>query len=151
MKLIECKVCKNEFYGRRNQIFCSNECKNKHYNQKTKLIYQLGRHGEGKIAEFQEAVYVNTAKVIKIDSIFSAEKELYHSEVAILRSDYVELANNYQKLNVEVERIRKRYIHCHNSAIKSEEQIELLNGLGKMLAPAINKVLENLGKTHIPS
>jgi DNA repair exonuclease SbcCD ATPase subunit len=146
MKDSTCLVCKTEFYGRENQIFCCTDCKNKHYNVKNKLFYKAGKFGEGQIAQIQEQIYNNNDRIAKINSNYIKVEESYKAEIAELKADYNELLRKYETFEVSFERIRGRYGDALQSAKKLEEQMALLKGLGEMLGPTINKLTKNLGK-----
>ncbi len=147
MKNITCLVCKNDFYGRNNQIFCSIECKNKHNNIKTRLIYGVGKHGNDKITNIQEQIYSNNERFKKAYAILEDEAKINKSEREALRKDYEDLLNNFNRLKADLEKIRGKYIDSLHSARKSEEQLNLIKGLGELLGPIIIKVVDNLGKT----
>lgn len=147
MKISNCLVCKTEFYGRDNQIFCSSDCKNKHHNVKSKLFYRAGKFGEGQIAAIQEQIYLNNDRFIKTNDNFTRVEESYKAELAELRSDYTELSGKYEGFKKDLERIRGKYVDSFNNARKSEAQLALITELGEMFAPALGKLTENLLKT----
>ncbi len=147
MKNNACLVCKKEFYGRNNQIFCSSECKNRHNNLKTRLIYRNGKPGSEEISQIQADIYTNNERIQRISDIFNKETAIYKAEIAVLKSDYTDLLKKYERFKNELEKIRKKYYDAQNSMVEMEEQIKLLGALGEMFVPAINKVVENLTKT----
>jgi hypothetical protein len=147
MKDITCLVCKKEFYGRDNQVFCSSECKNKHYNAQTRLIYRIGKEEKGEIANIQSQMYEYNDRIIKANDIFDEETANYKSEIAILRSDYTDLLEKYEKLKADLQKIRSQYFDARQSMQKMDDQLKLLGLAAEMLRPAIEKITENLGKT----
>jgi len=146
MRNFNCLVCKRECFGRNNQVFCSPECKNKHHNAQTRLIYSAGKHEKDEIRHVQAQIYANNDKIRKINDVFDQEVARKNSEYAILKSDYSDLLEKYIKIKAELEKIRSRYYDSFQSMQKVDEQIKLLACLAQIVSPAIEKITENMGK-----
>ncbi len=146
MKMTTCLVCKYEFFGRNNQIFCSTACKNQHYNQKTRLIYSAGKFGSQEISNLQEQSYSNKAKIIEIKDNFDNETAQGKAVLGILKTDYMDLMKKYEKIKIDLEKIRGKYIESLRSAKKLEEQLMMIKVIGELIGPSAKKIIENLVK-----
>ncbi len=146
MKIITCFVCKNEFSGRNNQIFCSSDCKNNHYNQKTRLTYSAGKFGSQEINNLQEQSYANKAKILKINDNFDNEIAIHKAELSILKNDYMDLHKNYEKIKVDLEKIKSKYVDCFGSSKKSEEQLMMIKVISELIVPYVSKIVDNIVK-----
>lgn len=146
MKIITCLVCKYEFSGRNNQIFCSSDCKNKHYNLKTRLTYSAGKFGSQEIKNLQEQSYANKAKILKINDNFDNEMAIHKAELSILKNDYMDLHKNYEKIKVDLEKINSKYVDCFGSSKKSEEQLMMIKVISELIGPYVSKIVDNIVK-----
>lgn len=147
MKKNSCMVCEKEFNGRSNQKFCSVDCKNKFHNQKTRLIYNVGKKGKKVISKIQKQINSDNARLIRIDSVFEEEKAIYKSEIAKLKSDYTELLGKYEKFKADLEKVKGKYVDSLWKSKEQEEQINKMQAITTLFAPALDKLLDNLNKT----
>jgi hypothetical protein len=146
MKNTTCLVCKNDFYGRNNQIFCSIECKNKHNNIKTRLIYSVGKHGDDKISDIQDQMYASDERIRKAYAVLVKESDINKAERELLRKDYLDLLKELEKFKADLEKIKRKYLDSLGSAKELDGQLNIIKGLGALFGPMISKAIDNLGK-----
>ncbi len=77
-------------------------------------------------------------------AILEEESKTNKSEREVLRKDFDVLLNNFERLKADLEKIKGKYIDSLHSTRKSEEQINLIKGLGETIGTYIKKIFENL-------
>ena len=111
MKLIICPICKTEFKGRNNQIFCSIECKNEFHNSKNKETFDIIELLPEKYNEIQ-------SKILEL----SNSNEQLKVELQSVKKKYAKLKRAYLEIKEELNELEANSQETDDTQEKNEEE-----------------------------
>lgn len=144
MEKLICKLCNKEFKGRLNQIFCSIECKNKYYNEKTRLIYHAGKYGKDAFEQILNEQGSKNERMKKALAVFNEKEKWFDAEIEKLKSDYKNLLQTCNNISEQVEKLKRNTLNTFSEKQQFEAQMKLAEGIGQFLKPLVTKIINKL-------
>lgn len=149
MEKKSCPECNFQFFGRKNQIYCSVECKNKSHNLKTRLIYISGRYGEDKINEIQQTMRKNSHNLKVVSDEYQIKTQEYRNEIDGLRTEYQNLKREYEELLSTVNKLKAKTATVLMTRIELDNRVKAFENLGKVISPIIDRIADKWFKLKL--
>ena len=146
MEKLTCKVCLKEFSGRKNQIYCSTDCKNNYYNKKTRLMYISGKYGKKTFEQILDQQSSNNDRMIKALAVFDEKEKWFDSEIMRLKAEYTDLLKAYNKLTEDIDNIKKITLSISSEKAEFDAKMILAKGIGQMISPLVDRIIGGLDK-----